>query len=414
MLTEQVGQRHVGSVLGNEVVLARDLTTQVGRSRRSAATRSWLPAQLDLFDEQLLSSTPVRVGFVGMADRVLGGEVGGRNQIGCSDVMCHVYHRASRVFEGLPCAWCLTGCLPDSNVAAVASPDAFSSPHRPAAAIGLLAGCGDSTSSSNTPTTVPAATTTVAGALPKPQVKIPAKTPTELVITDITEGTGPAAADGDTLVVHYVGVRSADGTEFDNNYDSGTSLSVTLGVGQVIKGWDQGLIGIKAGGRRQLDIPTDLAYGDNPQGDVIQKGDALSFVIDVVTIIPKADPAEGPGDLRPTHRPTRPRRRSPISSSATVPGSSRARPSSCSCWPSAPPMASRSIRRGSRGTPLTFIPGSGQLPPGLEKAVEGMKVGGRRQVTIPFADAFGPDGNSQLGLPPSTDLIMVLDLVAVY
>ena len=66
------------------------------------------------------------------------------------------------------------------------------------------------------------------------------------------------------------------------------------------------------------------------------------------------------------------------------------------------------------GTPLTFVPGSGKLPPGLEKAVEGMKVGGRRQVDIPFADAFGAAGNSNLGLPASTDLIMVLDLIAVY
>jgi peptidylprolyl isomerase len=66
------------------------------------------------------------------------------------------------------------------------------------------------------------------------------------------------------------------------------------------------------------------------------------------------------------------------------------------------------------GTPLTFVPGAGQLPPGLEKAVEGMKVGGRRQVDIPFAQAFGAAGNTNLGLPASTDLIMVLDLVAVY
>ena len=65
-----------------------------------------------------------------------------------------------------------------------------------------------------------------------------------------------------------------------------------------------------------------------------------------------------------------------------------------------------------QGTPLTFVPGSGQLPPGLEKAVEGMKIGGRRQVDIPFADAFGEAGNTDLGLPASTDLIMVLDLVA--
>ena len=184
------------------------------------------------------------------------------------------------------------------------------------AALGLLAACGDN--ATPRPTPVPARrrsaapTTTVAGALPKPDVKLPVRRPTELVVTDITEGTGPAAVSGDTLVVHYVGVRSADGTEFDNSYDGGTPFSVTIGVGQVIKGWDEGLVGIKAGGRRQLDIPADLAYGDSPPGtDVIQPGDALSFVIDAVTIIPKPDPADAPTSRSRRHR-TRPSRRSPI------------------------------------------------------------------------------------------------------
>jgi peptidylprolyl isomerase len=286
----------------------------------------------------------------------------------------------------------------------------------PVAAIGLLAACGDNApSASSTPSTtaVSGPTTTVAGALPKPQVKIPATSPTELVITDLTKGTGPAAADGDTVIVHYVGVRSADGTEFDNNYDSGASLSVTLGVGQVIKGWDQGLIGVQPGGRRQLDIPTALAYGDSPQGTIIQKGDALSFVIDVVTVIPKPDPASAPNiTIPPTpNQPTQTFTDLIVGTGAAIqPGQTVALQ-----------LLAFSAADGKQidsswasGTPLTFIPGAGQLPPGLEKAVDGMKVGGRRQVVIPFADAFGAAGNTSLGLPPSTDLIMVLDLVAVY
>ena len=115
-------------------------------------------------------------------------------------------------------------------------------------------------------------------ALPKPEVSIPQEIPTELVVTDLIEGTGPAAAEGDTVLVHYVGVRSEDGTEFDNSYDSGRPFSVNLGAGGVITGWDQGLVGVKQGGRRQLDIPAELAYGDQPQGDVIQAGDALTFL----------------------------------------------------------------------------------------------------------------------------------------
>jgi peptidylprolyl isomerase len=293
----------------------------------------------------------------------------------------------------------------------------------PVAALGLLASCGDNPTSSDASTTTVATpatgavdtgpSTTVVGALPKPEVKIPATTPTELVVTDITEGTGPAAVDGDTVVVNYVGVRSADGTEFDNSYDRGTPFPVTLGVGQVIKGWDQGLVGVKAGGRRQLDIPADLAYGDTPQGDIIQPGDALSFVIDVVAIVPKSDPADAPViSIPPTPNQTEQTFTDLVvgDGPAIEPGqtvtvdylafSAADGKQLDSSWES--------------GARLTFKPGAGQLPPGLEKAVEGMKIGGRRQVTIPFADAFGEAGNTNLGLPPSTDLIMVLDLIAAY
>jgi peptidylprolyl isomerase len=286
------------------------------------------------------------------------------------------------------------------------------------AALGLLAACGDNSDASSntgdTATTVAGSDTTVEGVLPKPDVKLPAESPTELVITDITEGTGPAAVSGDTLVVHYIGVRSADGTEFDNSYDGGSPFSVTIGVGQVIQGWDEGLVGIKAGGRRQLDVPADLAYGDSPPGtDVIQPGDALSFVIDAVAIIPKPDPADAPVvSIPPTPNQTDQTYTDLIVGDGVgiEPGQTVA-----------VQLLAFSAADGKQldsswetGTPLTFVPGAGTLPPGLEKAVDGMKVGGRRQVDIPFAQAFGEAGNTNLGLPASTDLIMVLDLVAVY
>ena len=179
----------------------------------------------------------------------------------------------------------------------------------------VLAACGDDENlqpvldtsvaepaSSESSTTVDA-TATTAPAVEKPDVALPATLPTELVINDVIEGTGEPAKEGDTVTVNYVGVRSADGTEFDNSYDRGSPFPVTLGTGQVIEGWDQGLIGVKAGGRRQLDIPADLAYGDAGAGDIIQPGDAISFVIDVVsiefappepTLAPQADAADCP------------------------------------------------------------------------------------------------------------------------
>jgi len=279
----------------------------------------------------------------------------------------------------------------------------------PVAALGLLAACGDDSTASDASTAAGAATTPQ-----KPEVKLPSKLPTELVVTDLTEGTGAAAVNGDTVVVNYVGVRSADGTEFDNSYDKGRSFPVTLGAGQVIAGWDKGLLGIKPGGRRQLDIPADLAYGDNPPStDVIQKGDALTFVVDAVAVIPKPDPADAPDITVP---PT-PNQAEQTFKDLIVGEGPEIKPGQTV----AVQLLAFSAADGKQidssweaGTPLTFVPGAGQLPPGLEKAVEGMRVGGRRQVDIPFADAFGAGGNDQLGLPPSTDLIMVLDLVAAY
>ena len=167
-------------------------------------------------------------------------------------------------------------------------------------------------------------------------------------------------------------------------------------------------------GLGQLDIPADLAYGDNPPStDVIQKGDALTFVVDAVAVIPKPDPADAPDITVP---PT-PNQTEQTFKDLIVGEGAEIKPGQTV----AVQLLAFSAADGKQidssweaGTPLTFVPGAGQLPPGLEKAVEGMRVGGRRQVDIPFADAFGAGGNDQLGLPPSTDLIMVLDLVAAY
>jgi cyclophilin family peptidyl-prolyl cis-trans isomerase/FKBP-type peptidyl-prolyl cis-trans isomerase len=136
----------------------------------------------------------------------------------------------------------------------------------------------------------------------KPRVELPTELPTELVVTDLIEGSGPAAEVGDTVTVNYVGVRSEDGVEFDNSYDRGSPFPLTLGVSSVIQGWQDGLIGVQTGTRRQLDIPADLAYGDRGSGDIIRPADAITFVIDVVSVEkppvvtapPMADPADCP------------------------------------------------------------------------------------------------------------------------
>ncbi len=118
----------------------------------------------------------------------------------------------------------------------------------------------------------------------KPEVDFPeGAPPTELEITDIWEGEGKVASPGDTVEVHYVGVANSSGEEFDASWNRGAPLSFRLGAGQVIAGWDQGVAGMKVGGRRQLVIPPALAYGNRGAGSTIKPGETLIFVCDLVS-----------------------------------------------------------------------------------------------------------------------------------
>lgn len=119
----------------------------------------------------------------------------------------------------------------------------------------------------------------------KPEVSLPAAAPTELKVTELRPGEGPEAATGDTVEVYYVGVTSDEGVEFDNSYDSGRAFPVTLGT-DVIEGWSQGLVGVQAGGQYQLDIPPELAYGEAGSPPAIGPNQALTFVVDVLSVTP--------------------------------------------------------------------------------------------------------------------------------
>jgi peptidylprolyl isomerase len=119
----------------------------------------------------------------------------------------------------------------------------------------------------------------------KPEIDFPDTTPpTDLEVTDVSEGEGKEATSGSTVVVHYVGVAHSTGEEFDASYNRGEPLSFRLGVGQVIAGWDQGVTGMKVGGRRKLVIPPHLGYGDRGAGGVIKPGETLIFVVDLVDV----------------------------------------------------------------------------------------------------------------------------------
>ena len=174
-----------------------------------------------------------------------------------------------------------------------------------------------------------------------------------------------------------------------------------------------GLVGIKAGGRRQLDIPAELAYGDAGAGDIIQPGDALTFVIEARAIVALPDSSAEPdvtveGAANVTE----------LATVDLVTGEGDAVTTGDRVYVH---IIAYRADTGEKlnstwadGQPFDFTLGNAETLPGIEAGVEGMQVGGRRQITIPFAEAFGAGGNENLGLPPDTDLVIVIDLVGAY
>ena len=119
-------------------------------------------------------------------------------------------------------------------------------------------------------------------ALERPKIDKPeGDIPFELGVDDLTVGDGDEATAGKKVTVHYVGVSFLTGEEFDASWNRGQPFEFRLGKGQVIPGWDQGLKGMRVGGRRQLTIPPDLAYGPQGQPPTIPPNATLVFVVDL-------------------------------------------------------------------------------------------------------------------------------------
>ncbi len=119
----------------------------------------------------------------------------------------------------------------------------------------------------------------------KPEVELPtAPLSGDLQIRDLVEGDGAEAKAGQQAVVHYVGVAHSTGEEFDASYNRGAPFTFPLGEGRVIAGWDQGVQGMKIGGRRELVIPPHLGYGDRGAGGAIKGGETLIFVVDLLDL----------------------------------------------------------------------------------------------------------------------------------
>ena len=121
--------------------------------------------------------------------------------------------------------------------------------------------------------------------LERPEVDPPeGDIPFELGIDDLTVGDGDEATAGKKVTVHYVGVSFLTGEQFDASWDRGQPFEFKLGKGQVIPGWDQGVGGMKVGGRRRLTIPSAMAYGARGAGGVIKPHEPLVFVVDLIAV----------------------------------------------------------------------------------------------------------------------------------
>ena len=128
---------------------------------------------------------------------------------------------------------------------------------------------------STSPTTTACSDSAVETTYAAPTVYKTTGAVTALQATDLQVGTGPAAKSGDCLIVKYYGTIASSGVEFDQNFTEPTAFAFTLGQGQVIPGWDQGLVGMKAGGARRLVIPSSLAYGDQANSTIPANSDLV-------------------------------------------------------------------------------------------------------------------------------------------
>jgi peptidylprolyl isomerase len=150
----------------------------------------------------------------------------------------------------------------------------------------LITGGDDSSSST---------TTFDPNSITKPKVEVPDGPPPKTLQTDdITEGEGAEAQPGDTLTMQYVGVNYSNGKEFDASWDSGQPFTFQLGAGSVIPGWDQGIQGMKVGGRRELIIPPDLGYGAQGSPPDIPPNETLVFIVDLLDVQPPSAAAPTP------------------------------------------------------------------------------------------------------------------------
>jgi peptidylprolyl isomerase len=263
------------------------------------------------------------------------------------------------------------------------------------------------------PTPTPAPETDNTDLTLKPLIVVPdLPVPDELQITDVVVGTGEEAAADDFLIMQYVGVSYSNGLQFDASWDRGQPFSFTLGAGNVIKGWDDGIAGMAVGGRRQLVIPPEQAYGENGSGSgSIGPDETLIFMVDLLGVVPAE--LEKPDVEVPAEPATE------LVINDLVEGEGEVAEAESVVWvhyvgvgQSTGEQFDASWDRG-RDQAIPFVLGVGQVIAGWDQGIEGMKVGGRREIIIPADLAYGEAGAGDGVIAPNETLVFVVDLIAV-
>ena len=211
----------------------------------------------------------------------------------------------------------------------------------------------------------------------------------KLKIVDDKVGTGDEAKKGDIVEVHYTG-KLKDGTKFDSSRDRKDPFVFQLGAGMVIKGWDQGVAGMKVGGTRQLTIPAELAYGKEGRPPVIPPNSELTFDIELLRVIAVkvVDDKVGTGaeakkgDTVEVHYTGKLKDGTKFDSSRD------------------------------RKDPFVFKLGAGMVIKGWDQGVVGMKVGGLRKLIIPSDLAYGKEGRPPV-IPPDSELTFDIELLKI-
>ncbi len=307
------------------------------------------------------------------------------------------------------------------------------------AAAVLVTGCGgDEVATPGTSATGTGASTaatalpTVTGAFGKAAtVSLPGPDPGGYSATVLTRGKGAKVAKGDLLVAHYLGETWRDGKVFDQSYERGQPAQFPIGVGQVIPGWDEKLVGQNVGSRVLLVLPPDKGYGSSGNAQAgIQGTDTLVFVVDIVGAFGATSSADGAPVAPVAGLPT-------VTAKAgekpaiTIP--SGAVPSGTLVAQTLLQGTGAPVKKGQtliahyvgvvydtrkqfdaswdRGQPAAFPIGVGQVIPGWDTALVGQKAGTRMLLVIPPADGYGSDGNAQAGIKGTDTLVFVVDIL---